>query len=245
MLYLIGLGLDRNDISLKGIEAIKKCKWVYLDTYTSALPCSIGELERTIGKKIIKADRALVEEKEDLIANAKKANVALLVPGDPLAATTHIDLVLRARKQGIGVIIIHSASILTAVAETGLQLYKFGKTASLPRWQRSYKPESFYDIIKENLRVSAHTLLLIDIDLDMPSALSQIKEVAEKRKDSKIFKKEIVICERLGTAALRITVGSLNKLRNSKKEFRSPYCIILPSKLHFLEAEALKKFKKA
>ena len=31
MLYLIGLGLDKNDLSIKAVEAIKKCKKVYLE----------------------------------------------------------------------------------------------------------------------------------------------------------------------------------------------------------------------
>lgn len=243
MLYLIGLGLDKNDISLKGIKAIKKCKMVYVDTYTSALPCPIRELEKIIGKKVVRAGRELLEEKDDVIVSAKKANVALLVPGDPLAATTHIDLLLRARKKKIKASIIHAPSILTAVAETGLQLYKFGKIASIPLWQRSYKPDSFYDIIKENLRVNAHTLLLLDTNLDVPAAVSQIKEVAEKRKDIGMLKRDIAICERLGTANSRIVVGSLDKF--PKKGLESPYCIIVPSKLHFLEAGALKKFKKA
>jgi len=239
---MVGIGLDKNDISVRGIDAIKKCKLVYVDTYTSNLPCSIRELEKIVGKKIIEANRKLLEEKNDVIANAKKTNVVLLVPGDPLAATTHTDLVLRAKKKGIEVKIIHSTSILTAVAETGLQLYKFGKTASIPKWQPSYKPESFYDVIKENLKINAHTLLLLDIDLDISVALSQIKEIAKNRKDSNMLKRDIIICERIGTATSKIAVGSLDKL--SKKKFKMPCCIIIPSKLHFLEAEALKKFKK-
>ena len=242
MLYLVGVGLDKNDVSLKGIEAIKKCKLVYVDTYTSDLPCSIRELEKIIGSKVIKADRKLLEEKDDIIACAKKTNVALLVPGDPLAATTHIDLVLRAKKKKIKVEIIHSTSVFTAIAETGLQLYKFGKTASIPKWQPSYRPESFYDIIKENLKIDAHTLLLLDIGLDIPTALSQIKKIAENRKDNDMLKRDVIICERTGTANSEIIIDKLNKFL--KKEFKSPYCIIIPSKLHFLEAEALKKFKK-
>lgn len=243
MLYVVGVGLDKDDISLKGVNVIKKCKLVYLDIYTSVLPYSIRELEKIIGKKVIEADRKLLEDKDDVIVSAKKDDVALLVPGDPLAATTHIDLVLRARKKGIEVRIIHSTSVLTAVAETGLQLYKFGKTASVPRWQKSYKPESFYDVIRENLKANAHTLLLLDIDLDVPTALSQIKEVAKKKKDPGMLKREIIICERLGTSNTTITLGKIDKLLH--KDFKMPCCIIIPTKLHFLEGAALKKFKKA
>ena len=38
MFYLIGLGLcDANDVTLKGLDAIKKCSRVYLEAYTSVL----------------------------------------------------------------------------------------------------------------------------------------------------------------------------------------------------------------
>lgn len=242
MLYLIGIGLDKNDISLKGIEAIKKCRFVYLDVYTSTLPCSIRELEKIIGKKVMEANRKLLEEEDEVIMGAKKANAALLVPGDPLAATTHVDLILRARKKKIKVSIIHAPSILTAVAEIGLQLYKFGKTASIPRWQRSYKPESFYDVIKENLKTNAHTLLLIDLGLKVEDALFQLKNVALKRKDRSIMEKDIIVCSMLGTGKSTLSVGKIGKLM--KKKFELAACIIVPAQLHFVEEEALKSSKK-
>lgn len=38
MFYIIGLGLgDCKDISVKGLEIIKKCERVYLEAYTSIL----------------------------------------------------------------------------------------------------------------------------------------------------------------------------------------------------------------
>src|SRR3989338_2358035 len=133
-LYLIGLGLNNEkDITVNGLEAVKKCDLVYLENYTSVLNCSKEALEKFYGKKIILARRSLVEDDDnELIENSKAKNVAFLVAGDPLAATTHIDLFLRARKEGITCNIIHNASILTAIGVTGLQLYKFGKTTSIP-----------------------------------------------------------------------------------------------------------------
>ena len=38
MLYLIGLGLNEKSISLEGLEAVKKCKKVYLEGYTVDFP---------------------------------------------------------------------------------------------------------------------------------------------------------------------------------------------------------------
>ena len=47
MLYIIGIGLsDEKDISVKGLEAVKKCSKVYLESYTSLLQCSLEDLEK-------------------------------------------------------------------------------------------------------------------------------------------------------------------------------------------------------
>ncbi|MEK6878727.1 MAG: hypothetical protein AABY22_03920, partial [Nanoarchaeota archaeon] len=52
MLYLVGLGLNEREISLESLEALKKCKKVYLESYTIDLPYSIKKLEEIIKKKI-------------------------------------------------------------------------------------------------------------------------------------------------------------------------------------------------
>lgn len=40
MFYIIGLGLgDPKDITVKGLEIIKKCDKVFLESYTSILTC--------------------------------------------------------------------------------------------------------------------------------------------------------------------------------------------------------------
>jgi len=242
MLYIIGLGLDKKDLTLKGLEAVKGCKKVYLENYTSTLPCSVPELEKIINKKIILADRSFVEEKNDIIQEAKEQDVALLVMGDPLSATTHAEILLRAEKMKVKIAVVHSVSIFNAISETGLQLYKFGKTASIPTWQPNFKPESFYDIIKDNLKINAHTLLLIDIGLDVGEALSYLKEISDKQKEKdSITNKPLLICSKIGTENQKIVAGKLDNLLG--KRFDLPACIVIPSKLHFLEEEALKKFK--
>jgi diphthine synthase len=237
MLYIIGLGLDKKDLSLKAIEAIKSCKKIYLETYTSVLSYSVKEIEKILKKKVLEAGREQLEGKaEELLKEAKKSKVALLVSGDPLAATTHIDLVLRAKKSKVAVKIIHAPSILTAVAETGLQLYKFGKTASIPKWQPNFEPESFYDIMIENLKIQAHTLLLLDIGLGVNEALSYIAKISEKRNDD-IRTKLFVVCSAVGTEKFSFKIGKIDEL--AKTRFALPACIIIPSALHFMEAEAL------
>lgn len=61
-------------------------------------------------------------QSDDILANADVEDVALLVAGDPFAATTHTDLILRARERNIETRIVHNASIFNAVACCGLQV---------------------------------------------------------------------------------------------------------------------------
>ena len=165
MLYLVGLGLgDASDITVKGLEIVKKCARVYLENYTSVLTCSKEELEAFYGREVILADRDLVEQgAEDILAGADKEDVALLVVGDPFGATTHLDLQLRAGERGVRTRAIHNASILNAVGACGLSLYKFGETVSIPFWTDEWRPESFYDRIISNRKNGLHTLCLLDI----------------------------------------------------------------------------------
>jgi|TARA_Y100000310_G_scaffold142028_1_gene141445 diphthine synthase len=238
MLYLIGLGLNEKGISLQGLESLKKCKKIYLENYTVDLPYKIDKLERLIGKKIIIADRLFVEsEISEIIKEAKKQDVAILVYGSPLIATTHITLIQEAKNQKVEFQIIHNASILDAVTETGLQIYKFGKIASMPKWEKNFTPESFIEIVKENQKINAHTLILIDIGLDIKDAVKQIK-ISCKNKKIKLDK--IIICQLMGTKDKKILYGKIEKLKD--KKIKKPYCIIIPSELHFVEQNVLESF---
>ena len=78
-------------------------------------------------------------------------------------ATTHTDIVLRARALKIPTQIIHNASIMNAIGACGLALYNFGQTVSLVFFTETWKPDSFYDRIKENVDLGLHTLVLLDI----------------------------------------------------------------------------------
>lgn len=240
MLYLIGLGLDLKDISLKGMEAIKKCHKIYLEIYTTLLPYKKAALEKIIGKKVIIAMREDVENKgKEFVKEAQKKNVALLVYGDPLAATTHISLLQEAKKLKVPVKVLHNSSIFNAISETGLHLYKFGKTASIPEWHKGYEPVSFFNVVKENLSINAHTLLLVDIGLSFEKALYELE------KASRGMINNIIVCSRLGTDEQYIVYSTLKELLKNKKiqaKVKEPFCFIVPASLHFTEAEFLELF---
>ncbi len=238
MLYLIGLGLNKKGISAEGLELVKRCKQVYLENYTVDFPYSLIELGEVIGKKIIPVEREFVEGLS-IVDEAKKKDVALLVYGSPLSATTHISLINEAKSSGIKVKVIYSGSVLDAVAESGLQLYKFGKITSMPAWKQSFTPTSFMEVVKENQSIEAHSLILVDIGLDFRDALRQLKTSAEEHK---IQLSKLVVCQSLGTNNRKIFYKSLEEL----KEFngvRKPYCMIIPGKLHFVESEMLNNFR--
>jgi diphthine synthase len=106
----------------------------------------------------------MVESYSDqILHNAQTEDVAFLVVGDPYGATTHTDLVIRARELEIPVQSIPNASIMSAIGAAGLQLYNYGQTVSMVFFTDSWKPLSFYDRVAENRKIGLHTLVLLDI----------------------------------------------------------------------------------
>jgi diphthine synthase len=183
VLYLIGLGLcNEKDITVRGLEYIKQSDYIYMEYYTSILGIDSTKLEEYYGKKIILADREMIEigfDKE-ILEKAKSSKVSLLVVGDPFSATTHIDLYLRCIHEGVKVEVVNNASILNSIGITGLSLYRFGETVSIPFFTEKWRPYSFYDKICRNYNNDLHTLILLDI---------KVKEISEENlaKGKKIY----------------------------------------------------------
>jgi diphthine synthase len=238
MLYLIGLGLNEKSISKEALEIIPRCKRVYLENYTIDFPYTEQALIDEIGKKVTPANREKIEDLS-IVDEAQKMDVALLVYGSPLTATTHITLIQEAIASGVKYRIINNASILDAVAETGLQLYKFGKITSMPYWKKSYEPDSFMEVVKDNQSIKAHSLILIDINMDIRKAIEQLEKSA-KNHDVKLGK--LIVCQCLGTKKQKILYRELNEIREFSG-VQKPYCIIIPGELHFLEREFLQSFE--
>lgn len=140
--------------------------------------CVPADQEALYGKKITIAYRETVElEADDILSAAQQGNVAFLVVGDPLSATTHTDLIVRARNfvvdgaaAPVPVRIIHNASITTALGSSGLAGYNFGQTVSIPFWTDEWRPDSWLGRIGDNLALGLHTLCLSDIKVREQSA---------------------------------------------------------------------------
>ena len=248
-LTFIGLGLyDEKDISLKGLEKIKNCDKVYAEFYTAKLTgTDIKKIEKTIGKPVEILSRVETEKGDIILNSAKDKNVVFLTAGDPMTATTHVDLRLRAIKNGIKTKVIHGSSIVTAVSGLlGLQNYKFGRTTTLAYPEKDYFPTSPYDVIKENKKMGLHTLVLLDIQADNDrymtanEGMELLLKMEEKHKEN-IFNKESVICvvARAGSAEPITVAGAVKNLIN--RDFGPPlHTMVIPGKLHFMEIEALK-----
>ncbi len=249
MLTFIGLGLyDEKDISLKGLEAIRNADFVYAEFYTSYLKgSSLAKMELLYGKKITLLKREDIEQKpEQVLENARAQNVVLLCGGDPLVATTHVDLRLRAHEKGIETGIIHSASIQTAVCGlTGLMNYRFGKAATVAFPYRARASEAPYDAVKMNRGNNLHTLLYLDIQderfMTISEALQILKQIESNRRECVLENALMAGIARAGSKKPLVKADYIDNLVNY--DFGSPlYVLIAPAKLHFIEAEALVKF---
>lgn len=236
MIYLIGLGLNEHGISKQGMLALEKCKKVYVEGYTVDFPYDL-EKELHLGKKLEILNRAKVES-NFLIKEAKSRKIALLIYGSPLFATTHMTLIKDANEQGVRTRVIYAASIFDALAETGLQLYKFGKITSMPEWKNNYEPDSFLEIVKENQSIKAHSLILVDIGFNFKKALVQL-EMAAHNKNIELGK--MLVCSKMGTDEKQIVYGNSEELRT--KHISPPFCFILPSDMHFMEKEVVESFR--
>ena len=239
MLYLIGLGLENDDLTAKALKAMANCSSLYLDSYTS-MGIDHEQLSKTIKKPIIPVDRKFLEDKtEFILGDAKYKDIAILIQGHPLAATTHLALLLECKKHNINYQIIHGISILTAVAETGLSLYNFGKIASIPFELKNTK--SPYQILKDNQSKGMHTLFLLDLDLLNKKFLSIPDAISYLLKQG-MDNKPCIACCQLGTKSRQIKAAPARTL--IKEKFPNyPQCLIIPGKLHFTEEEFLLQFR--
>ncbi len=244
MLYLIGLGLnDENDLSLKAVNAMKKCDYIFIELYTNKWLGDINKLEAVSGKKIKTLERIGVES-SFLVNQSEKKDVALLIPGDPLTATTHMELVLEAKKKGIPTEIVHSSSIYTAIAESGLQLYKFGRPTTLVYPEEKFRPASPFDIIKENMKAGLHTLVLLDIKQDEEKYMTANEGLNILLENNVVSGDTVAIaCCRLGDSGQKIRCGKIKNLVENKGISDVPASIIIPGRLHFKEEEAMELWK--
>jgi diphthine synthase len=252
-LSLVGLGIsDEKGISLLGSDRIRGADIIFAELFTSILvEGSLPRLEAMAGKGIKVIGRREVED-QDLVIGAlsEHEEVCLLTAGDPLTATTHQELRLRAMKLGHRVDVLHSASIFTAApGAAGLQHYKFGRTTTIPFPEGDYLPTSPLEIMIENIERGLHTLVLLDIQADndrymtCSQACQTILRMTRKLDNECVDETTMVVgIARAGRDDVKVAYGTMEEIIGSDMG-DPPHCLIIPGRLHFMEEEVLDLFR--
>lgn len=246
-LTFIGLGLySERDITLAGVEAARRCDTCFAEFYTSTLGVSVEEIEGMLGRPVTPLTREEVEEGALILERAEQGSVCLLTGGDPMTATTHIDLRLRAVERGIATRIIHGVSIVTAAAGLlGLQSYKFGRATTLVTPQENYFPTSPYEVIRDNKRRGLHTLVLLDIQEHTARYMTAHQGIELLLDMERLMNQGVItdttllaVVARASSPSPVIKAGYPPELR--QVDFGSPlHTLVVPGRLHPMEARAL------
>lgn len=253
MLVIGGLGLSPwTHTPLGVINAAKIADSIILEIYTSRpVDSTIEDVSNILHvnkKKIHIATRDDIEGNDNIVLNtlAEGKTVLFLTFGDPMVATTHQEMRLKAIKKGHKVEIIHSATVLNAVPSVlGLEHYRFGRVATISKPYGEYFPLTPYHIIAENRSLGLHTLILLDIVIEenylmtANEALEILLEM-ETRVGKGIILKDTLLCcvARCGARDMRIIANTISTL--IEEDFGPPpHTLVLPGRLHFVEAEAL------
>lgn len=242
MITFVGLGLwSVEDISVRGLRAVKDADEVYVEFYTSKISTSVEEMEKFFGREIRVLEREDLEDKSfELVERAMEKNIVILVPGDPMVATTHSSIKLEAEKSGVKTNIIHGASILGAVCGlTGLHNYRFGKSATIS-WHASRTP---VDVINTNREIDAHTLLFLDLHPEPMKIGDAVEKLVEI--DSAMAGLFAVGIARAGSDNVTVKCDTLEKLHSYNFGDPLHVIIVLAKTLHFMECECLIHFASA
>ncbi len=165
-LLLVGMGMGRLEgMTKEALNAATKADHRRYEAYTALWPeTELARLESVIGS-VQRVMRPEVEEPDELFALAKQSLVALLVVGDPLQATTHVDLQLRAQEIGVECRVFHGISITSVVTgAVGLSNYKFGRQTTLTYPYGDWVATSPLEVLASNWEQNLHTLALLDLD---------------------------------------------------------------------------------
>ena len=253
-LWLIGLGPgDLDHITERARRVARGCSKRYLEGYTAVLPPAEEEkLESVVGpwERLM---RDGVESPENMLEEAGESAVALLVVGDPMQATTHIDLEERCAEQGIGFQVIPGLTATAlAVSLSGLQSYRFGRQVTIPVSDGDYLPTSPFEMICRNKEAGMHTLALLDLDptgmgLESPRPMTPreaVDHLVRMNKRSEGFDESVeewdgLLLSDLGTEEESVVSGSMKSI--SKIERGHVHALIIAAEFSGMEAEAFER----
>lgn len=250
-LHLVGLGLhDPTSMTVKGLELARKADVVFAEFYTAIMAEGHAGLERFLGRKVGLLDRLGVEKGGPmLLEEARGKDVVLLVAGDPMAATTHADLLVRFREAKVPLHIVHAPSIFSAAPGLlGLQHYKFGRATTLVKAEKGWSPTSPFDAVAENHERGLHTLVLLDIKADQGyfmtanEGIAQLLDLAGRTGNAWFTAdSQVAVVARAGSDSPGVVTGPAGAL--SRMDFGAPlHCLVVPGALQVVEQEAWASF---
>jgi len=251
-LWFIGLGLsDERGLSARAWDALRSAEEVFAEEYTAVAPeGTIERLGTGLGRPVRCLDRSLLESERPILeALGRSPRVALLVVGDPFAATTHVALRLAAERAGHSWKYVPNASILNAAAGyLGLMHYRFGRTVSLPFPEPGFTPRSPLEQIAGNRERGLHTLVLLDLRpadgrfLTGNAALSLLRE---RDPEGIVIPAQapVAVAARVGRDDAAGWFGPLEEL--ARLDLGAPmHTVVVPApELHFEEAAALERYR--
>jgi diphthine synthase len=255
MLTFVGLGLyDERSITIEGKQALERADRAFGEFYTSRLAgVDHEDLEAYHDTEIEVLSREDVERQADRVLDAAAdGETAFLTGGDPMMATTHVDLRLRAHERGIRTRIVHGTTARTAAASlTGLQNYRFGTATTLPfpdAHGGGQVPDSVLETVEANADRGLHTLVYLDIKVDAPrwegsdSYLTGDRAAGLLADD--LGDRLGVVLARAGSPNPGVAADELSDL--ARRDFGRPlHLLVLPGDLHEIEREALAAFADA
>jgi len=233
MLNLIGLGLDNGEVTEKALKALEDVEKAYAEFYTNTETVDLERIEQKTGTKIEKLSRNQVEREDLILESAKDQDTAFLVSGDPLTATTHYDIKHRAEEKGIETEVFHAPSIFTSIAETGLNVYKFGRTVTLPE---NGEPSSIIEHIEKNDSIGLHTLVLLDINYNASDAAKKLVKM-----DESLAERKVMVLERANLDSMSVNAMSLKEV-SEKQLGDTPHSIIFVGETSHKEDEFLEHY---
>mgnify|MGYP002865640846 FL=1 len=253
-LWLIGIGPgDLDHITERAKRVAKGCSKRYLEGYTAILPpIEEKRLEAVVGPwERLMRDR--VESPENMLDEARVSSVALLVVGDPMQATTHIDLEERCAEEGIGFHVIPGLTATAlAVSLSGLQSYRFGRQVTIPFSDGEYLPTSPFEMICKNKEAGMHTLALLDLDptgmgLEQPRPMTPreaVDHLVRMNERSEEFNQLVedwqgLLLSDLGTEEERVVSGKMREI--SHIEGGHIHALIIAAEFSGMEEEAFER----
>ena len=238
---LIGAGLTCKHLTPKAIEMLKSYEEVYVDLYTSIFE---GGLVECISKYRKNTKGAYREDLEGDFLKGKR-EVALVVAGDPMAATTHSALLVEAKQRGYDVEIIPGISALqVARTKSGLSQYRFGRVVTMmyPRDGIDFS-ESVYYAIKENDGLNLHTIVLLETGYGKSMKTNEAAQLLLKQFESKgenAGKRPVLVMARLCWKNEDIRLVTLEEAIELDLG-EPPHLMVFPSpRLHPIEEDLIK-----